>query len=208
MHLVLWGLVGLFAAVLINRAADCWLSSTPMQCGLTRHPVRQAMVLAGMPLLFMALAWFRPGIPELWAIGLFAAVLVLLAIIDGEQRRIPNVILFPTLILALVMAWQRGDLASAALGAALAFLAFLGLYALGLRLYGTAALGMGDVKLAGLIGAVIGLQGMPVALALGVLLAGAGAVVLLLSKRARRGDAIPYGLFLSLAAAGVLVVGA
>lgn len=208
MSLGLWGLAGLFVALLINRAADCWLSSAPLQCGLTRHPARQALVLAGMPLLFMALARFHPDIPDLWAVCLFTAVLVLLAIIDGEQRRIPNLIVMPAMILALVLAWQRGDLVSAALGAALAFLAFLGIYALGHRLYGTAALGIGDVKLAGLIGAVMGLQGMPLALGLGVFFAGAGAVVLLVTKRARRDDAIPYGLFLSLAAAGVLVVGA
>lgn len=207
MPIVWWGLVGLFTALLINRAADCWLSPAPFQCGLTRHPVRQWVVLIGMPLSFMVLARFRPGSSDLWAVCLFIAVLVLLAIIDGEQRRIPNNVVLPATILALGMAWQRGDLASAALGAALAFLVFLGLYLLGHRLYGSAALGMGDVKLAALIGAVIGLQGVPVALALGIFLAGAGAALLLLTRRGRRDEMIPYGLFLSLAAACVLIAG-
>mgnify|MGYP003377318714 CR=1 FL=1 len=89
---------------------------------------------------------------------------------------------------------------------ALAFAAFLGLYALGRRLYGPGALGMGDVKLAALVAAVVGLPAAGTALLLGVLLAGGAAAVWLLSGRAGRGALLPYGTFLALGGLVVLVI--
>jgi leader peptidase (prepilin peptidase)/N-methyltransferase len=206
MPIAWWGLVGLFTAMLINRAADCWLSPARLQCGLTRHPVRQGAVWVALPILFMVLAWRTPDASHLGAICLFAAVLVLLAIIDREQRRVPNVVLLPSVALALLLAWQGDYLLSAAAGAALAMLIFAGLYAVGCRFYGPGALGIGDVKLAGLIGAMTGVVWMPYALFLGIFLAGAAAAVMLLTGRARRGDTLPYGHFMALAALVLLVV--
>lgn len=197
--------MGLFAAMLINRAADCWLSPARLQCGLTRHPLRQRLIWIGIPALFMGLAWRRPDSADLWATCLFAAGLVLLAVIDWEQRRVPDAILIPATILALVRTWEGGDLLPAVAGGVLALAVFLTLHVIGCRLYGPGALGMGDVKLAGLIGAAIGLELMPHALLLGVLLAGAAAAVLLATGRARRGDSLPYGAYMALAAVVVIV---
>lgn len=204
MPIAWWALVGLFAALLINRAADCWLSPARLQCGLTRHPRRQFLVLIALPVLFAGLAWRSPE-PAWPAAAAFVSVLALLAVIDLEQRRVPNVVILPATAFALVVAWQAGYLLSAVGGAALAFGVFLALFAVGRRLYGPGALGMGDVKLAGLIGAMVGFDGVLPALALGVLLAGAAAAALLLTGRARRGDRLPYGSFLTLAAIGLLI---
>lgn len=206
MPLAFWGLVGLFLAVLINRAADCWFAPAPQQCGLTRHPTRRAAVLVGVPALLMLMAQSQPEASSLWAVGLFAAVLVLLAVLDWEQRRIPNRIVLPVLALAWVYAGQSGFLLSAVAGAAVAFVCFAALYALGRRLYGSAALGAGDVKLAGLIGAIVGLAGVPYALALGVFVAGMGAAGLMLTGRAGRGDTLPYGACLAGATVVFLVI--
>lgn len=207
MPIAFWGLVGLFLALLINRAADCWFSPAPLQCGLTRHPARRGVVLVGVPAVLMLMARPQPDSPDLWAMGLFAAALILLAVIDWEQRRIPNEIVLPVLMLAWVYAGQGGFLPSAVAGAVVAFAGFAALHALGRRLYGDGALGAGDVKLAALIGAIIGPAGMPYALALGVLMAGAGAAGLMLSGRARRGDTLPYGTCLAAAAVIFLAAG-
>ena len=191
----LFALVGLFAAMLLNRAADCWLAPTPLACGLTRHPRRAAAVTVALPLVAV-LAGQRAGSAGVaLAITLFAAVLLLLAVVDWEQRRLPNVVVLPALAAAVALSPAP---ISAALAAALAFAAFLGLYALGRRLYGPGALGMGDVKLAALVAAVVGLPAAGWALALGVLLAGGAAAVWLLSGRAGRGALLPYGAFLAL----------
>ena len=201
MPIAWWGLVGLFAAMLVNRAADCWLAPAPAACGLTRHPRRQTVVLVALPLLLMALAG-RGEPRESLVAGLFAAVLVLLAVVDWEQRRLPNVVVLPSLAAAIVLS---GAPLMAALAAALAFVAFLGLFAFGRRLYGPGALGMGDVKLAALVAAVVGLPAAGWALLLGVLLAGGAAAAWLLSGRAERGALLPYGAFMALGGIVVLL---
>ena len=73
------------------------------------------------------------------------------------------------------------------------------------RLYGPGALGMGDVKLAALVAAVVGLPAAAWALLLGVLLAGVVAAVGLASGRLGRGTVLPYGTFLALGGIVVLV---
>ncbi len=163
------------------------------------------VVLIALPILFIWLAWRAPASGDPWVAASFAAILILLAVIDLEQRRVPNGVVLPATLFALGIAWQSGELPSAVGGAVLAFVVFLALYALGRRLYGPGALGMGDVKLAGLIGAMVGLAWLPLALLLGVLLAGVAAAALLLSGRAGRGDLLPYGSFMTLAAVIVLI---
>ena len=205
MPIVWWGLVGLGAAALVNTAADCWLS--PACPNAPGHPARQLIVWLGLPALFMGLAWQIAAPDTLWQVCLGATVLALLAVVDLEQRRVPNVVVLPATALALLVALAEGQGLSAIAGAVAAGGGFLALAAMGRRLYGRAALGMGDVKLAALIGALVGLERVPWALLLGVLLAGAAAAVLLLSGRARRGDSLAYGSCLALAALVVLVAG-
>ncbi|MBP6016184.1 MAG: prepilin peptidase [Candidatus Promineofilum sp.] len=205
MSIGFWGLLGLFAAVLINRAADCWLSPAKLSCNLTRHPWRTRLVGVGVPATFVLLAWPDPLAHDLPAMLLMGAILILLAVIDWEQRRVPNVIVLPATAAALLWAWAGHQLFSAAAGAGLAFAFFLALYALGYRLFGPGALGMGDVKLAALIGSIFGVEQMAYVLALGILLAGAAAAGLLMTRRARRGDALPFGHFMALAAVAALL---
>ena len=203
MPIALSALLGLFAAALVNRAADCWLSPAPAACGLTRHPRRQAAVVVALPLLFVLLAGRAGDSRAALLAGLFAAVLVLLAVVDWEQRRLPNMVVLPALAAAVALSAQP---LAAVVAAALAFVVFLGLFALGRRLYGPGALGMGDVKLAALVAAVVGLPAAGTALLLGVLLAGGAAAVWLLSGRAGRGALLPYGTFLALGGLVVLVI--
>ena len=198
----LFALVGLFAATLVNRAADCWLSPAPLACGLTRAPRRAAAVAVALPLVF-ALAGRRAGDPGAALLaGFFCAVLVLLAVIDWEQRRLPNGVVLPALAAAVALSATPWAAAATAAGA---FLVFLGLYALGRRLYGPGALGMGDVKLAALVAAVVGPGAAGGALLLGVLLAGGAAALWLLRGRAGRGATLPYGAFLAVAGVAVLL---
>lgn len=190
--------------MLINRAADCWLNPARLSCGVTRHPRRTQLVVLGVPAIFILLSWPDPLSHNLPAACLMSAVMVLLAVIDWEQRRVPNIIVLPATAVALALAWAGGALLSSAAAAALAFAFFLALHALGRRLFGPGALGMGDVKLAALIGAVFGVEHVVYALGLGVLLAGAAAAGLLATGRAQRGDTLPFGHFMALAAVFVL----
>jgi len=199
----IFALVGLFAAMLLNRAADCWLSPAPLACGLTRHPRRAAAVTVALPLVAVLAGQRAGSAGAALAITLFAAVLLLLAVVDWEQRRLPNVVVLPALAAAVALS---ADPLAAGLAAAAAFVVFLAVYALGRRLYGPGALGMGDVKLAALVAAVVGPAAVAALLG-GVLLAGGGAAVGLLSGRVRRGAALPYGSFLAVAGVVVLLWG-
>ena len=129
----------------------------------------------------------------------FAVVLVLLAAIDIERRIIPNRIVLPALAIVLLaqLAFHPGQALEwilAALGAGLFFLIPILLYPSGM--------GLGDVKLAMLLGAALGIDVMG-ALLVAVLAAAAFAVIILFRQGfAGRKTAIPFGPFL---AAGGLV---
>jgi leader peptidase (prepilin peptidase) / N-methyltransferase len=141
--------------------------------------------------------------------GLIAAftcgVLVVLSVIDFESHRLPNNIVLPSaavmLVARLVSApehWQ------AWLGAGLGAFAFFLVFAL---IY-PAGLGMGDVKLALLLGFALGGAILP-ALVVGTLAGGAAGIVLLVRNGAEaRRRAIPFGPFLAFGAIAILLISA
>jgi leader peptidase (prepilin peptidase)/N-methyltransferase len=135
----------------------------------------------------------------------FQGLLVALAVIDIRHRIIPNRIVYPSLVIfaayiAVVAIVGGGlDLASAAIGL-LAYGGFLFVVAF----IAPHGMGMGDVKLAALIGLVlgaIGLRYVAVAAGAGILIGGVVAVGALIGGASRK-QAIPFGPFL---AAGALV---
>jgi leader peptidase (prepilin peptidase)/N-methyltransferase len=147
--------------------------------------------------------------PNPWQAGLVGGLLALMpgiALIDLRHRIIPNRLTYPSLVLfSVVIVLARviggvGDPARAAIG---------------LLLYGgilfvvavvSRGMGMGDVKLAALIGLVLGSLGLRfVGVAAGAAIAfgGLGGVVALAMGKGRK-SAIPFGPYL---AAGAVVAG-
>jgi leader peptidase (prepilin peptidase)/N-methyltransferase len=125
--------------------------------------------------------------------ALFCAVLVAVSAIDLEHRIIPNRIVLPATVVVLAANTGR-DLSPEWALAALAASGFL--FAAALAYPG--GMGMGDVKLALLMGAALG-RTVPVALMAGMLAAMAPSVVLLVrhgSKARKMG--IPFGPFLAI----------
>lgn len=146
----------------------------------------------------------RYGLDEAGLIAGFTCfVLVVLSVIDLETRRLPNRIVLPSAALVLV-ARVASDPASwkAWLGASLvAFACFL-VFALVFP----SGLGMGDVKLALLLGAALG-AAVPSALVLGTLAGGVAGLVMLVRRGAQaRGRLIPYGPFLAFGAIAIMLV--
>lgn len=167
-------------------------------CGV-RLPVRYLLVELGTGLLFAQL-WLThgPG-TRLFLASLYGATLIVISGIDVEHQLIPNRLVYPTGAIALAAAFlapHQGFLRP--LGAAVAGLGFLWLIAL----LWPGGIGMGDAKLAGLAGLVVGLPGVFLALWLAFVLGGLCGGVLLLAGRKSRKDTLPFGLFL---AVGVLV---
>lgn len=138
--------------------------------------------------------------------GFYILVLSLILLVDLQQRRILNMIALPVTLLALAAGLIDGreSFAVALLGSLAGFLFFYLLYWVGRKFYGRGALGFGDVKLAMLLGAMLGLQDVWPALALGLLLTGLASILLLLTGRAGLRTGLPYGAFL--AGAGIIVL--
>jgi len=146
------------------------------------------------------------------AMDAFVAGLVALACIDLERYLLPKRVVYPTVLVSaafLVVAtvsgreWHR--LGVAVIAAVLAFGLFFALNWCNPRW-----LGFGDVRLAGVIGLVLGWLGLPYLL-VGLLAANlAGivvAAVLIGSGRIRRDTPIPYGVFLSAGSVAAVLAG-
>ena len=147
--------------------------------------------------------------PNPWQAVLVGGLLALMpgiALIDLRHRIIPNRLMYPSLILfsvLIVLARFIGEAADPAR-------AGIGLLLYGGILFVVAAvsggMGMGDVKLAALIGLVLGSLGLRfvgVAAAGAIALGGLGGLVALAMGRGRK-SAIPFGPYL---AAGAVVAG-
>jgi prepilin peptidase CpaA len=108
-------------------------------------------------------------------VGFVAACMV----VDMRTRRIPNVLTFPAILLALVLnAGERGapGLLSSLAGAGLAMCVLVTPFALG-------GIGGGDVKMMGAVGALLGPRLALASLATGMVLGG----VVMIAHLARRG---------------------
>lgn len=136
--------------------------------------------------------------------ALFGAALIVTLFLDWLHHEIYYLVLLPTTALALLSPLlpidPRLDFRSSLLGLVVG-LAFFGLlFALGHLLFHIEALALGDVLLAGMIGAMAGLYGSLLCLTGGIVLAAGGAGLLLLTRRLGPKDYMPYGSFLCLAA--------
>lgn len=137
---------------------------------------------------------------------LAAGVLLLVALLDARRRTIPHALTLPATLLAIAAAaaLPAGNWLNAVLGAAAGGALFGAIWRAARARYGTGALGFGDVTLALLIGALGGIRDGLLALAVGMLIAGGWAAVLLTLGGWRRRDRFAYGVCLVL---GALAVG-
>lgn len=160
-----------------------------------RYPLVEALTGA-----LFGIAAYRYGVSlELVSALVLIGVLVALAGTDLEHRLLPNAIVFPATVVGLVLSvalepsrwWVY---VASTIGVAGA------LFALAIARPG--GMGMGDVKMGGMLGAFLGLYAL-LAVFLGALLGALVAGVLLATGRMQRRTALPFGVFL--AVAGVLV---
>lgn len=135
-----------------------------------------------------------------WA---FLAILIAIAFIDLEHQIIPNVIVLPAAAagLAAAIALEPKHWWEFLIGSACA-----AVFLLLLALIWPGGMGLGDVKMALLMGAVLG-RYVIVAVFLGFLFGGlVGILLILLGLRGRR-DRIPFGPFLAMGSAVALLWG-
>ncbi len=186
--------------LLRGRCADC---AAPIS---VRYPLVELLTAVLFVLVAVRLDTLQL-VPALPAFAYFVAMGVALAFIDIEHRRLPNVIVLPSYpVIALLLLgatlWTHdwSALARSSIGAGGLFCLYLLL-----ALIYPAGMGMGDVKLAGLVGGVLGYLSWA-SLALGAfagfLLGSIAGIAMLVSGRADRRTALPFGPFMI---AGVLL---
>lgn len=133
----------------------------------------------------------------------FSAFALPITVIDIRTRRIPDILSLGGLCALTVFDAARGDpqlparLAAAASAAAL----FLGLRA------ATKGVGLGDVKLAALVGLFLGPAGTPAALFVSACTGLGYAAFALLAKGASMKDRVPYAPFLVFGAYAACIAG-
>ena len=168
-----------------------------------REPWAAYPVLAGAALVAGAILGMRGREPAEIALGAgFGACFLALAWSDLRRRIIPNRIVYPALVLALAAsgAWPDRGVVEAVTGGFGALTV-----AITIRGLSGGGLGGGDVKMAALMGAVVGYPEVLSAGLVTVITGGATAAMLLVTRRAGRGDRVPYGPFLALGAIAALV---
>lgn len=177
------------AATTVGLAARAAVRPSPARVALTSGAA--AAALAGAP----AIAGLRPATLALvW----FGAAAVVLVGVDLACHRLPDRVTYPAAVVCAVLLLVD----AAATGTVPAFLravlaALLSLAVAGAaRLLSPAGLGLGDVKLLGLLGLVLGWAGWGVLMAgvfAGFLIGALGSLVLLAVGRAGWRTALPFG---------------
>jgi leader peptidase (prepilin peptidase)/N-methyltransferase len=189
------GLLGVVVGAWVNRVAGRfpWTDQ-----GRGEPAVRRPLLEVGTAALFALVGLWFGATWELPAFLFLASAAVLLAVIDLQHRLLPNRVLVPATaigaVLLLVAAVPGQDwtaLLRAVLGAVVLFAVFLVL-----ALISPSGLGMGDVKLAALLGLYLGWLGwdaVVIGAAAGFVVQAVVALVLLSARRIGLRGELPFG---------------
>jgi leader peptidase (prepilin peptidase)/N-methyltransferase len=212
------GVLGLGVGALLPVVTE----RVPERAPLPRRPfpeIRSSLATVGGRLLVVGMGAMFAAIglrySDSWALPaflLFAAALVALSVIDLQHFLLPNRIIYPVtgaslvLLAAAAVAADDPDALWRCFACAVgAFVVFLVLHLASPR-----AMGFGDVRLAFLLGLVLGWLGageVVLGLLLGFVYGAVLGVVLLATHARSRHDHIPFGPFLAAGALTALLVG-
>lgn len=181
-----------------GRCADC----------AARISLRYPLVELGTAALFVAVTWqvdrlhLLPALPAYLG---FAAIGISLSLIDLDVKRLPNSIVlpsYPVLALLLTIAAVTLDDPASLVRAGICGLALFGFYFI-LAFSYPAGMGFGDVKLAGLVGGMLGFlsyQALLVGAFAAFLTGGIVGVLVIALRLGSRKSSIPFGPFMILGA--------
>lgn len=189
--------------LLRGRCRDCGSTIT------ARYPAIELLtgIVFGMVAWRIGLTWELPGFLYL------AAVLIALAFIDADTRKLPNALTLPSYMVGLVLLASAAFLEGEPHRILVALVGMAALYLLyfTLALVKQGGMGFGDVKLAGVIGLYLGFLGWGPLLVggfLGFFFGGLGGVAALASRRAGLKSRIPFGPYMVLGALVAVFAGA
>jgi leader peptidase (prepilin peptidase) / N-methyltransferase len=177
--------------------------------GAVQSPRRLLFELA-VAAYFGLAAWRIDDGLDLTAVIVFALPLLVIFLVDSWTRLIYTNVIALGVLLGIAFGAFDGwrQLVSSATAMVVAALIFIAFYVLAILIYRNPKVvpfGLGDVYLAGMIGAMVRLDEIGRALIYGIFLAGATMTLLLVLKRVNRKQAMPYGPYLVLGALIALI---
>jgi len=180
-------------------------------------PRRPFWVEVGSGFLFAFVYWHYGLSIEFAVTAFYGSLFIVLGVIDLKHKLILNKIVYPAAVVALIISiflpqseafflpWPAS--LNGIIGGATGLVYLLIPFLIALPIYKGEGMGLGDVKMAALIGLITGFPLVLVALIMASFLGGLGAGILLLLKIKKRKEAIPFGSFLSLATIATLLWG-
>jgi leader peptidase (prepilin peptidase)/N-methyltransferase len=166
------------------------------------------LVEATTALVFVAGYWWYGLTPILAVRLLFACAMIVLFVIDLQHKILPNQITLPGVVVGLVLSGVAGpgwvsSLIGIVAGAGSLFAIAEAYY----RIRGEEGLGMGDVKMLGMIGAFLGWKLVLLTLVVSSMLGSLVGVVILVARGESLKYALPFGTFLAIGALVASVFG-
>jgi len=199
-----------------------WLRGRCRYCQAPISP-RLLWVEISVGAIFGYLYWHYGLSFELGVVAFYSCLFIVVAAIDFEHGLILNRLIYPGMAIAFIISiflppsgityagggsvWLAGSslpqlgILQALIGGSIGFLFFFLIVVIS-----RGGMGWGEVKLAALIGFVTGYL-IPVAIFLAIIFGGLAACALLLARRKRIKESIPFGPFLSLATLVTLLWG-
>jgi leader peptidase (prepilin peptidase)/N-methyltransferase len=170
------------------------------KCRTPISPIYPIIEIITGAVFLAAYVWYGPG-PLLIVRLVFAWAMIALFVIDLQHQILPNVITLPGIIVGVLANALAGpgwvaSLIGAAVGAGTLF-AIAEIY---YRVRHEEGMGMGDVKMLGMIGAFLGWKLVLVTLVLSSFIGSLVGVFVLIAKKESLKYAMPFGTFLAIAA--------
>jgi prepilin signal peptidase PulO-like enzyme (type II secretory pathway) len=194
---MLWLIAGSIVGLLAPRLPDVLVRFTHTENPVERHPQ-----------VYLWLVWIAPVVSAGYAAmmqsvtGLMIYTLLLIVtLVDVKYHLIPDVLTIPSIGILLFIAIWRESTVAFLIGGGFALVTFIGPY-----LLRPGGLGGGDVKLAVVIGLLLGFPSLVWALLIGATTGAAMLLGLRLRGAVGPGAMIPYGPFLCLGALMLLPV--
>jgi len=174
-------------------------------------PRRLFWVELATAVIFALLYWHYGLSPALGIMAFYACLFTIIFVVDLEHGLILNKVVYPGMVVALLLALYPLPWLNEPMGMRIAYTALGGAIGFGIflliALVSRGGMGWGDVKLAALIGLATGFPLVIVAIIMAAILGGIVAVALVIAKKRKRRQTIPFGPFLAVAAMVTLLWG-
>lgn len=177
------------------------------QCGARISPVYPAMEIVTAVVFAASAAVWGPG----WLLAsrlVLASILIVLFVIDLEHRILPNLITLPGIAIGLIFSlvaepgWRSSLIGVIAGGGVLLLIAETYF-----RVRKEQGLGMGDVKMLGMLGAFLGWELMLLTLVLASFLGSITGLAMMATGKGNLKYALPFGSFLTAGGLAAMFVG-